>query len=247
MASNWNKRTLPVFTLIAIFCPWLIACQSEEAADVGSQRELLVRADQAYKRGDYNVAQGFYKKLAQAGVPQGQAGVANMYRQGRGVDQDIEESIHWFKKAANQDWVPAQYQLGFIYQNVGPVRDLDEAIRFYRMAASDGNAKAQLNLANMFAKGVGVRKDIKKAISYYRDAALQGQARAMRALAGIYETAEGKSRDVKSAYGWYYLAAKRGSNKAKQKVKTYNRQLKSSEIERLQQAMDEWEEKNIQK
>ena len=45
------------------------------------------------------------------------------------------------------------------YNGLGVPQDYKEAIKWYRLTAEQGDAKAQYNLGNMYAKGTGVLQD----------------------------------------------------------------------------------------
>ena len=57
--------------------------------------------------------------------------------------------------------------------------DLKEAVRLFRLAAEQGEAKAQFNLGVMYAEGQGVPQDFKEAMEWYQ---LGGHAGRRRCL-----------------------------------------------------------------
>ena len=57
---------------------------------------------------------------------------------------------------------------------LGLPKDEAEAVKWYRMAAEQGQANAQDNLGFAYAKGLGVPKDEAKAVKWCRMAAEQG-------------------------------------------------------------------------
>jgi TPR repeat protein len=60
------------------------------------------------------------------------------------VTQDYKESLLWYRKAADQGLVKAQYSLGVAYQKgLGVDVDLVQAHKWLSMAATAGDAKAQ--------------------------------------------------------------------------------------------------------
>lgn len=66
-----------------------------------------------------------------------------MYRDGRGVKQDVEQAAGWYRKAAGQGDAQAQRQLGDMYRyGRGVKKDIREADRWYRMAAGQKAAAA---------------------------------------------------------------------------------------------------------
>ena len=60
----------------------------------------------------------------------------------------------------------------------GVPQDDAEAVKWYRLAAEQGNAAAQYNLGVMYDKGEGVPQDDAEAVKWYRLAAEQGAAAA---------------------------------------------------------------------
>ena len=70
----------------------------------------------------------------------------------------------------------------------GVQQDHDEAARWYRLAAEQGNANAQNNLGTMYADGQGVKKDDAEALRWWRKAADQGHAKAQEQLRSMKES-----------------------------------------------------------
>ena len=91
----------------------------------------------------------------------------------------------------------------------GVPQDYAEAVRWYRLAAEQGNASAQHNLGLMYANGEGVPQDYAEAVRWYRLAAEQGNASAQVNLGAKYATGEGVPRDYVEAHMWLNLAASR--------------------------------------
>jgi len=107
-----------------------------------------------------------------------------MYGNGRGVTQDYAEAVGWYRKAAEQGDVEAQYGLGLMYDNgQGVPQDYAEAVKWYRKAAEYGDADAHYALGVMYSEGQGVTQDDAVAVMWYRTAAELGSAEAHDALA----------------------------------------------------------------
>ena len=64
----------------------------------------------------------------------------------------------------------------------GLAKDEDEAARWFRKAADQGNAWAQYSLGKMYERGIGVARDEAEAARRYREAADQGHVDAMTSL-----------------------------------------------------------------
>ena len=88
--------------------------------------------------------------------------------------------------------------------------DYVAALRLWRPLAEQGRARAQYNLALMYAKGWGVPQDYAVAVEWYRRAAEQGLAEAQFNLAQMYFGGRGVPQDDAVAVEWYRKAAEQG-------------------------------------
>lgn len=77
--------------------------------------------------------------------------------------------------------------------------------------AKDGEVVAQIQAAEMYAKGQAVPKDPKEAANWYRKAAEQGNADARLCLGKLYLGGSGLPKDSTEAAKWFLLAAEGGS------------------------------------
>jgi len=76
-----------------------------------------------------------------------------------------------------------QYNLGAMYEKgEGVPQDYKEAVKWYQLAAEQGDADAQYNLGLMHSNGQGISQNDKEAIKWYRLAAEQGNALAQDEL-----------------------------------------------------------------
>ena len=87
-------------------------------------------------------------------------------------------------------------------------------INSIKKAAEQGDAQAQFNLGNCYAKGEGVNKNLKEAAYWYRKAAEQDLAEAQFTLGRCYYNGYGIDKDFKEATYWYRKAAEQGLAKA---------------------------------
>ena len=96
----------------------------------------------------------------------------------------------------------------------GVLEDDAEAVRWYRLAAEQGLASAQLNLGVMYANGEGVLKDNAEAARWFRQAAEQGLTEAQYNLGVMYDNGQGVPEDDAEAVKWYRRAAEQGNAEA---------------------------------
>lgn len=141
------------------------------------------------------------------------------------------ESFYFYKEyvRAKERWTPlaeqghadAQANLGWMAQRgLGAAIDLDQARRWYELAAAQGQAIAQNNLGAMYEHGLGVAQDPAQAASLYRLSAASGYRYAQYNLAQLYLKGMGLEKDTVQARVWLERAAAQGVAEAKAQLKT---------------------------
>ena len=83
------------------------------------------------------------------------------------------------------------------------------AISILRPLAEQGDARAQVALAVLYATGAGVPRDDAQAVIWYRKAAQQGYIGGQLELGAMYSAGRGVPQDYVLAYMWFNLAASR--------------------------------------
>ena len=147
------------------------------------------------------------QQRAEANDPSAQTGLASCYDLGMHVKPDGKESIRWITKAANQGYVPAEYELGRIYlYGRGIPIDYAQALIWERRAAEQGDPRAQRDLAFMYERGFGVEHDAAQGAALNRKAAEKGDAMALLRLAQARENGDGVAKDENEAELWYIKA-----------------------------------------
>lgn len=145
--------------------------------------------------------------MATQGLPEAQNALGIIYDS----TQAHAEAVKWYRKAAEQGYVNAQYNLGICYANgEGVPQDYVEAAKWYRKAANQGNAMAQYNLGLCYYNGKGVPQDYAEAVKCFRRAAEQGYANAQNILGVCYAKGKGVPQDYAEAAKWYRKAAEQG-------------------------------------
>ena len=122
--------------------------------------------------------------------------------------------------------------------------DDSEAARWYRLAAEQGVASAQLDLGRMYDNGTGVREDDAEAVRWYRLAAEQGSANAQVSLGLMYFTGQGLPQDLVLAYMWCNLSAGQGNEVARVSKDRIEAQMTREEIAEAQRLSREWIEEH---
>ena len=134
--------------------------------------------------------------------------------------KEYSEALKLYRKAADQGYASAQFNLGVMYDNgQGVAQDYSEAVKWYKKAAEQGNASAQCNLGVMYENGYGVTKSYAEAVKWYRKAAEQGDAKGQAYLAEMYENGKGVNQDKAEAIKLYKMAADQGNEYAQNALK----------------------------
>ncbi len=171
----------------------------ESAADVSA----MVRADRA---------------AANAGDTSAEFNLGARYDFGRGVPENDETAVHWYRLATAKGFAVAENNLGEMYEFArgGPF-DQAQALHLLRLAAAQGLAAAENNLGYMYYIGLGVPRNPATALHWYELAAAQGLAAAENNIAEYYEEKglveglpEAHNKDYAAALHWYELAAAQG-------------------------------------
>lgn len=90
----------------------------------------------AYDRANYGTALAVWMPQAEAGDPQAQTYVGEIFEKGLGRAPDFAVAAQWYEKAAAQKFSRAQMNLAFLYeQGLGVPKDPLKALNLYREAS----------------------------------------------------------------------------------------------------------------
>lgn len=121
---------------------------------------------------------------------------------GRGVGTDIKEALKWFSKPARRGDDDFQIKVAKMQLDL---KQTEEAVEFYRLAAEQGNEHAQYELAQLLEQG---GKNMTEAVKWYTAAAKCGNCYAKCRLAQILKHGIGGTRrDLKGAVRLFKAAS----------------------------------------
>ncbi len=167
--------------------------------------------------GDHAAAAAEYKRLAEQGDGEAQASLAEMYFTGRGIDQDQEAGIEWFRRAADGGHVASQVHLGMIS---GQAQQFELSAKWFRKAAEAGDAAGMTNLAALYFRGLGVERNAAQALDWFAKAAAQGDPAHQLQLGGLYLDGASGQPDVENGLRWIGRAADQGYSEAQIRLGT---------------------------
>ena len=97
------------------------------------------------------------------------------------MPQDYIQAVEWFRKAAEQGFADAHYNLGNMYANGWGVRqDYEQAVQWFRKATNQGHAGALHNFGTMYGNGRGVPRNNVQAHKWFDLAASRAEAGEVR-------------------------------------------------------------------
>ena len=202
--------------------PYMDEFMERSALDEMTLEELIKDADSGntmamerlagkYLNGDENTtvdagkALHWYKKLAEAGDPNGMFNVGLFYAKGFGVKRDFKAAGEWMKKATDAGDEDGRL-LAALY----------EATVDYLERAEQGDANAQALVAKTYMQLAGTLEqagsedDFKESVKWAEKAAAQGNGEGCWILALAYEHGRGVKADKKKAFELYAKGAEAG-------------------------------------
>lgn len=162
---------------------------------------------------DYPVALEYYRKASNLGSVFAMVRAGDMYRDGRGTDQDLECAMGYYSMAADYGNTGA---IGSILNLcvVKAVTD-DEAhsrvLSQLECIAKHSNADAAKRLGNLYYDGVGMETDYSKAMCWYGIASNLGDVWSTIRLAEMYRDGKGVGRDVRKSIEFFKKVAYAGN------------------------------------
>ena len=123
----------------------------------------------------------------------------------------------------------------------GMPQDHAEALKWFRLGANQGDARAQYYLGAVYANGQGVPQDHAEASKWFRLAADQGDARAQYNLGAMYANGQGVPQDLVLAHMWFNLSAAGGyPEQVRDEIAEH---MTPTQIAEAQKLAREWEPK----
>lgn len=171
------------------------------------------QAVEFFNQKQYDKAFPLLLNSAKAGNSEAQFVLGLCYRNGKGVPIDLDKAITWYTKAAEQNIVGAQHNLGNLYR-YSDKKNPKKAVHWYRKAAEQGLDRAQYSLGLVYSKGDGVPQNPKEAARWFKKAAEQDYMNAQYSLAIRYDDGNGVQKDKKEAEKWYLKAAEQGMSES---------------------------------
>lgn len=175
----------------------------------------------------------------------------DMYLQGRGATPDDADEFKWKLVRAENGVVEAQLELGYSYLNDREVQNTEEAVKFFKLAADQGNTEAMCRIGDIYRSGGPPRavdggrepsfeRNAAKAAEWYRRAAEHGSSFAQSELGSMYLAGAGVEQSDAEAVKLFRLAAARGNVAAVNQLKKMYEQGREATEDDVDEAKWYW-------
>jgi TPR repeat protein len=164
--------------------------EEEDAQSLGE--EEFEKGEAAYKKKKYAEAVEWYLKSAEHGNVDAQFELFGIYKEGKGVKEDMNEAVKWLFKAVEQEDKYARESLCLSTSCLGEgavSKDTEKKmIEWFKESAEQGYDYAQYALGGIYFYGRGVPEDEKEGMKWLEKAVEQGNELAIESLGRIRET-----------------------------------------------------------
>ena len=139
--------------------------------------------------------------------------IACSYRDGKGLEKDIDKAKDLFRKAIALNYKPASNALFDILYASESVDDNAEAVEVIRPNAERGDGYAMGRLARVYRDGKGLEKDLDRAIDLMESASQRGVPWASSEVIQCY-LERGTQHDLEYVYQWAVEETNNGNRDA---------------------------------
>ncbi|MDP7010623.1 MAG: hypothetical protein QF685_04525 [Verrucomicrobiota bacterium] len=186
---------------------------------------------------------GEIQKRAEA-VMQRAITMANQLQDGEQKAAAIQQIVNALEQDGIGHFTQLQFDLATLYHEGRHLpKDAVRAAKWYRKAAAQGHAPAQINLAMMHLGGDGVKTDPSEARKWFTQAADQGDAEGQVALGMMFALGQGVEADLVQAHKWVSLAAGQGNEDAQTALKQLVTKLTPEQLVESSKLANEWQDK----
>lgn len=190
-------------------------CRAALEARPGDTESSFHLARALYVAGESGAAAQQYRIAADAGHMLAMNNLANLYRRGEGVEQDLDRAEALYRQAtASGEPIVYRNLAGLLLHTDHGGRNDAEAVEWYRRAAVAGDTESMTRLALLYRQGRGTVQSDAEAVRWYGPAAEAGDPQAMNNLGFMYTRGLGVTQDLAQAAQWYLRAAEAGHPQA---------------------------------
>ena len=165
----------------------------------------LVKVAADFENARYQAALDRLTPLAEAGDPDAQAMLGEVYYVGRGLKRDEDAARTWFERAATKGNAHGQFGMGVLARGAERSKDDLRAMEWFRKAALQGHAQAQFLLAGYYGRKAAGRKD-GEATKWCGISARLGNVMGQYCLMTALAAGNGTQRNNMEAQFWFAVS-----------------------------------------
>ncbi|MBO9418984.1 sel1 repeat family protein [Labrenzia sp. R4_2] len=139
--------------------------------------EMIKQARGLQKVGRWEAAADLLTQLASDGHPVALYHLGRAYKNGWGVDADLDQARLIFMEAVRYSFAyrgETAYELGRLFQRSSGERCAEIALQWFQKALGWDYPKAHVQLAKHYERGIGTERDLTLAFHHYERAAIAG-------------------------------------------------------------------------
>jgi len=172
---------------------------------------------------DPGKAAEWFQKAVDSGNPQAAYELAKLYSSGNGVEADAEKAQSLYQAALkgfldsekSRPAVWREYRIAGMYEKgLGTDVNVQEAIRWYKTAADNGDGHAAYHLGHIYQDGQIAEQDFSAALKWFEKAADLGNKYAWYSLGCLYCDGKGIRQNFTKAAEWFQKAVDSGNPQA---------------------------------
>ena len=192
-ALQFTSRLIHSFMLTVVMMAWLtVAAHAQTEFEIDSSTP--------------NIEQNYREELdkwmlrAYEGDRDAQFKVGVLFTNKQFDQPDYEQAVYWYKQAARQGHVLAQYNLGHQYlMGVGVKENQKTAMEWWLQAAEQDHALAQFNVGRAYYLGIGLPEDHQKSRYWFNRAADNQEPKSIEILQQLGWVQEQQAEDGNGA------------------------------------------------
>tara|TARA_B100000686_G_C16773602_1_gene966912 strand:+ start:290 stop:1630 length:1341 start_codon:yes stop_codon:yes gene_type:complete len=140
-----------------------------QLANIYDRQSKRSNIDDGLRQEYETTAAVWYANAAREGNSKAAFQLAEYYRQGTGVPQNITEAVRLLNKLVDIGYEPAKLKLAqYLETGEGGLRaDPAKALQWYEQAADEGDADAMFEAGRMHYDGIGTQRDLIEAFKWF--------------------------------------------------------------------------------
>ncbi|NND82372.1 MAG: hypothetical protein HKN50_08085 [Gammaproteobacteria bacterium] len=172
--------SLGALSLIAILG---LALQPSLVSPVVAQTDFNIKSKSSDLEKQYRQELDKWMLRAYEGDRDAQFKVGVLFTNNQFGEPDYEQAVYWYRQAARQGHVLAQYNLGHQYLvGVGVKKNDREAMQWWLQAAEQDHSLAQFNVGRAYYLGIGLPEDHEKSKYWFNRAASNQEPKSIEIL-----------------------------------------------------------------